>query len=169
MNLELYCVQLHGTHGLWEVFSCCDGLSLNYNLSAPVRMVLILVKFHMLMTVLKQRYWTKKSYTWKEIFDKLRDWSREQGKGREHRGEGDRRKRKKIKLSAGWIQNSRAGEGSRRWQLLCLNKHPFPITLAQEVPVVQQMRVNIIERLEVVASTPKFIFSIIEWLYISTS
>jgi len=45
MKLELHYVKLHGMHSLWEVFSYCD-----YNLLAPVRMVLILAKFHMLAT-----------------------------------------------------------------------------------------------------------------------
>lgn len=110
---RLYCVQLHGTHRLLEIFSSCDSLALNYNQLAPVRMVLLLAEFHKFTSVLKQRYQTKKSYTWNQIFDKLSDWSREQGGRREHRRGGDRIKGEIYKAFS-WVGPEPQDRGRRQ-------------------------------------------------------
>lgn len=70
MKLKLYCVQLHGMNPLWKVFSCCDSLSLNCNMSACVRMVLTLANFHNCVNV---KVLDEKIIYLEEIFDKLRD------------------------------------------------------------------------------------------------
>lgn len=119
MKLELYCVQLHDMSTLWNVFSHCDSLSLNRNLSDCVRMVPTLANFY---SCVKVKVLDEKDYILGGNF-----WQIEGLKERVRKEEGtweekDRIKRKKINLSVGWIQKSRAGEVGRRCLLLYLNK-----------------------------------------------
>lgn len=119
MKLELYCVQLHGTNSLWKVFSCCDSLSLNYNLSASVRIVPILANFHdcVKVKVLDQKNYILGGNFW-QIEGLKQRAKKEEGTG----GEKGQNKKEKIRLSVTWIQKPGAGEVGRKWLQLYLNK-----------------------------------------------